>query len=94
MVPTGTKRIRVVLGMLMVGVLMRRMVSGVHRVMAHLEPRHCDRTLPAHTRRRAQHGSRDRTPNGEQDGKQYQQPNANGSHSEVRLAQQRKPQVP
>jgi len=69
MVSTGTRRIRVVLGMLMVGVLLRSRVSDAHRVMVHLGRCHDHGALAIHTRRRAQHGSRDRTPNGEQDGK-------------------------
>lgn len=93
MVPADTRRIRVVLGALMIGVLTYHMVIEVHRVMVRLEPCHCDGTLTNLTRRRARHGGRDRTPNGEQDGKQDQQPNMNGSHSEIRLTQRRKPQV-
>jgi hypothetical protein len=77
--------------MLMVCVLMRSMVSNVHRVMVHLRPRHCDRTLTARTCGRAQHGSRDRTSNGEQDGKQYQQPDTKGVHGEVRVARRAQP---
>ena len=94
MVSTRTGRIRIVLGVLMVGVIMRSMVNAVHCVMVHLGPCHCHGILTTRTRRRAKHDSRDRAPNGEQDGKQYQQPDTNGSHSEVRLAQHDKPHVP
>jgi hypothetical protein len=80
-------RIRVVLGMLMSGVLVPGMVSNAHRVMVHLGPFDCDGTLTTRNRRRAQHGCGNRAPNRDQNRKQYQQPNPNGSHSEVRLAQ-------
>lgn len=36
--------------------------------------------LRAYAGRRAQHGSRHRAPDGEQDGKQQQEPDANGLH--------------
>ena len=80
MVFTGTGRIRIVPGMLMIGVLMRSMVNGIPRVSA----------LTVRTRRRAQHGSRDRNPNREQDGKQHKQPDTKGSHGGVRLARHQK----
>jgi hypothetical protein len=76
-----------VLGMLMSSVLVPRIVSNVHRVMVHHGPFDGDGTLTTRTRRRAQHGCGNRAPNRDQNRKQYQQPNPNGSHSEVRLAQ-------
>lgn len=90
MVSTRTGRIRIVLDMLMVGVLMGSMVTDIHGVMVHLGPCHCRGTLTTCARGRAQHGSRGRTPNGQQDGKQYEQPNANGFHSKVSVAQRAK----
>lgn len=87
MVSPHAGRIGVVLGMLMLGVLVPSMTSNVHPVMVHLGPFDCDGTR---TRRRAQHGCGNRAPDRDQNRKQSQQPNPNGSHSEVRLAQRAK----
>ena len=92
MVSTGTRRIRVMLGVLMVSMLMPSMVSYIHHVMVHLRRHHDHGALAIHTRRRAQHCSRDRTPDREQHGKQHQQANTNDSHN-VRLARGSLPSV-
>ena len=73
--------------MLMVSVLMNTLAGSVQYVMVHGN-RFCFRgqgVVAARTRRRAEHGSRDCTPNGKQHGEQHQQANANGSHGD-RLA--------
>lgn len=57
---------------LMVSVFVRSVLDDVHRVMVRPDASHHDRFRAAFIRRRTQHGSRDRAPNGEQDGKQHQ----------------------
>lgn len=83
MVSAGSGSIGAFLGLLhlMVTVLVRGMLRADHRVMVRPRPGHHDRFRAVLTCRRTQHGSRYRTPNGEQDGKQHQQPDTNGSHS-------------
>lgn len=83
-VPASSGSAGVVPRVLMVGVLM---LTVVHHVMFHLGTCGGDGALAFRTGGRAQHCSRYRTPNGEQHGKQHEQPNTNGSHRVVRLSE-------